>query len=185
MTPQPIVRALKPKDWKAFKEMRLMALQKDPKFFSTNANKERTRFNLAWQELCHQTKDQCMFGLFVGDELAGIAMITKTADGLLFGGTWMKKQHRNEHHANLLYAARVQWLADNPRHNHAFVFHRDGNVKSKHLNQKHGGQAIGRKRMSWANSTKEYGHWYRVTPPTRRLISSPSPSMKVAEQLAA
>jgi hypothetical protein len=183
MIPRPIVRALKPEEWSAFKNMRLMALREDSRFFSTDAKKERARFNLAWKELCRPTNDQCMFGLFIGKELAGVAMITKSPDGLLFGGTWMKKQYRNVHHANLLYAARVKWLADNPRHNHALVFHRTGNVKSQHLNRKHGGQETGRKLMSWADGTKEYGHWYRIKPPTRALAST-LPKLQV-EQLAA
>jgi hypothetical protein len=179
MTPQPVVRALKPEEWKKLKDVRLQALDRDGDLFAADKKAERLRFNLAWKDLCSPTPDQIVFGLFFGDELGGISMIRQTADGLVFGGSWMKKQYRSGHHANLLYATRLKWLDENPRHNLAFVFHRVGNAKSAHLNRKHGAEPLLRRRMmTWADGSKAPAIWYRIKPQR-------SPPRPAAEQTQA
>jgi RimJ/RimL family protein N-acetyltransferase len=187
MTIPPVVRPLKREEWAKLKDVRLQALDHDPDLFAANKRAERHRFNLAWKELCTPTPDRVVFGLFFGDELGGISMIRRTEDGLVFGGSWMQKKYRNAHHANLLYAARLKWLDENPRHNLAFVFHRVGNVKSAHLNRKHGAQPLLQRRlMAWADGKKAHGVWYRIRPQRPPIVSiGAETKIRQAELLAA
>ena len=157
-----IVRPFAPYEWPHLREIRLQALKDDPQFFCAEALNDRRLFNLGWKELCRKSNEQCMFGLYVDNKLVGLSMARKSGDMILFGGSWIKRSYRNSRHANLLYGARVEWLKNNIRHNQAFVFHRDGNAKSSHLNRKHGAVPVYRKPMAWADGKTAMAHWFKI-----------------------
>jgi RimJ/RimL family protein N-acetyltransferase len=171
------VRALTESDYRDFREVRLEALRLDGRYFATSYEEERNYTNDQWRHLSTESLDNCVIGLFDGEELIGITRVAKWDEDqhghtALFGRSYIKPEYRGKGLAALLYEARLDWARHNPQFKRAVVFHREGNTVSKHINERYGARYWMTRPMQWADGQTADGFWYQIDlhPP------SPNPS---------
>lgn len=136
------VRKLEEKDWRIFSEIRLRALQTDPKVFGSTYEREAELPEAEWRSLLSES-DTGIFAVFDDNGPVGITAIAvdrndpskKTA---VLWGSWLEPDVREKGLSKLFYEARIGWARNHPGIDRIIVSHRESNVASKFANQKFG-----------------------------------------------
>lgn len=136
------IRQLTENDWREFSQIRLKALQTDPKAFGSNYEKESQMTETDWQSRL-QAKDNAIFLLYEDETAIGITCVSVDRDDptkktALLWGSWLAPHVRGKGLSELMYKTRINWAKDQPTVEKIIVSHRATNLSSKFANQKHG-----------------------------------------------
>lgn len=136
------IRRLTEKDWRVLAEVRLKALQTDPKVFGSNYAKESQMTEADWRGWL-QRDDAAVFMLFAGEKPIGMTSVSvwredETNQTAILTASWLEPEFRRKGLSELMYKARIDWAKAHPIVKRIIVSHRASNVASKYANQKHG-----------------------------------------------
>ncbi len=180
------IRQLKPDDWAILKDLRLTALQSDPKVFGGSYADEKDKTDEEWRGQLESEK-VATFALFDGDVPIGMTGIAydrkdpaqKTA---ILWGSWLKPEYRKRGLSNLMYTARLDWAEARPDIDRVLVGHRASNLASKRANQKHGFAFMCAESRTWHDGITEddvsyvrfiHNPWGVFPVETERLVLRP------------
>ena len=125
--------------WKAYKAIRLEALQTNPEMFGSNFAKESQYSEQEWRAPL-QSDQRAMFALYDGEEIIGVTgIVLKKEDDskAVLIASFIKPEYRGQGLSKLFYQARIDWAREKGCES-VIVAHRDGNEKSKAANQSFG-----------------------------------------------
>lgn len=153
------IRQLQPKDWVAFKAIRLNALQSDPHVFSSNYHKETLISDQEWMAWLGDA-NKGVFGVFDGDKIVGMTGIMIDRDDpsgktAKLWGSWLDRAVRGQGLSVMMYEARIAWARNHPVVEKIHVSHRESNTPSKMANQKHGFVFTSRSSFTWPDQVTE------------------------------
>ncbi|MER2519935.1 MAG: GNAT family N-acetyltransferase [Bdellovibrionales bacterium] len=180
-----IAKVLNKDDYLKVKKIRLEALENDGRYFATSYEEEKSYSDAQWRQWIAESPENCVIGVFVGDELVGITTVTKweedvTGKTAKFGRSYIRPDSRGQGLANLLYQKRMDWAKQQRRYTSAVVFHRDGNELSKHINTKFGAKYYFTRPMRWANGETADAHWYKTLLAERKKDSIEKTRKKIS-----
>ena len=159
-------RALTSQDWQTFRQIRLRALREHPDVYSGSYGEAAARTERNWIEML-DGKGKCIFGLFDGDRIIGIAAVfTSRVDpdgqsGVL-AMDYVDPRYRGRGLSRLLYGARIDWAKQHPPLRRLVIAHREGNEPSRRANQFFGFKFVGKKDMDWPDGTKAPEYLYEL-----------------------
>ena len=160
-----VVRPFTVDDWALCKEVRLKALQSDPKSFGSNYAKEAAYDDAKWREQL-ANPDVVAFGVFLDGKVIGMTgVMHSNADRSEAGlwGSWLEKEYRGRGVSALMYKARLDWVRSRPEIERVIVSHRESNLASKHANQKHGFHFThSDDGKVWSDGKNEPEHFYEL-----------------------
>jgi RimJ/RimL family protein N-acetyltransferase len=136
------IRQLTEKDWRKLSQIRLKALQTDPKVFGSNYEKESQMTEADWRGWL-QNANAAIFMLFDGEKPIGMTSVSvrredETNQTAILTASWLEPEFRGKGLSKLMYEARIEWAKSHPTIKRIIVSHRASNVASKYANQKHG-----------------------------------------------
>ncbi|HAX91168.1 MAG TPA: hypothetical protein DCY07_03035 [Rhodospirillaceae bacterium] len=139
---QPTVRPLTARDSFAYRTLRKEIIDiGEGKYFNTSYTRENGLTEKQWMDWCTETRDHCIFGTFLGDDLIGVMMVTRfgspedlTAE---WEATWLNPNYRECGIAKLSYH-KVQAWTKKHGYNYAKVFIREDNSRSRLIREKQG-----------------------------------------------
>ncbi|MGC2235292.1 MAG: GNAT family N-acetyltransferase [Pyrinomonadaceae bacterium] len=136
------IRQLAEKDWSELSQIRLKALQTDPKVFGSNYEKESKMTEDDWRGWL-QRDDAAIFMLFAGEKPIGMTGVSvwredETKQTAILTASWLEPEFRGKGLSELMYRKRIDWAKAHPTIKRIIVSHRASNVASKFANQKHG-----------------------------------------------
>ena len=153
------IRQINENDWRIFREIRLKALQTDPKVFGSNYEREVNKSKRDWQEWIGE-KGGAIF--FIYDEETPIGMTgiytprdTVEKSKAVLWGSWLEPEYRRKGLSDLMYKARIDWAKGQPEIRRIEVSHRESNLASKYANQKHGFKLLEEKEKVWHDGKTE------------------------------
>lgn len=135
------IRQLTEKDWRELSEIRLKALQTDPKVFGSNYEKESKFTETDWRGWL-QREDAAVFMLFADEKPIGMTGVSvwredETNQTAILIASWLEPEFRGKGLSKLIYQARIDWAKAHPTIKRIIVSHRASNLASKYANQKH------------------------------------------------
>lgn len=153
------IRQIDKNDWQEFREIRLKALQSDPKVFGSNYEREIKFSNQEWKDWCG-AKNQAIFFILVDENPIGITGIFIPQDTdekikAVLWGSWLESDYRRQGISELMYQARIDWAKQQPELKIIEVSHRESNVASKFANQKHGFKLVKEESKMWHDGIEE------------------------------
>jgi RimJ/RimL family protein N-acetyltransferase len=165
-------RALTTQDWKTFRQIRLRALQEHPDVYLASYKDAATRTEREWAEML-DGKGKCIFGLFDGDKIIGLAAIftlreDPSGQSGVLAMDYIDPLYRGRRLSKLLYEARIDWAKQHPSFRRLVVSHREGNEASRHANQSFDFKFIGKEEVSWPDGTKAPDYTYELDLAARR-----------------
>jgi GNAT superfamily N-acetyltransferase len=107
-------RPLTPHDAPACRDLRLYALRTEEGAFSSTFAKETKFTTQEWADLCTETPDKCLFGLFDDMKLAGVLLAKKwekdiAGKTVYWGYAYIHPAYRGRGEGKSLYALREAW----------------------------------------------------------------------------
>lgn len=153
------IRKIAEPDWQTFREIRLNALESDPKVFGSNYGKEVNKSEQDWKDwtgakyqaiffVCDDEKPIGMTGIFIPQD-------TVEKSKAVLWGSWLAPEYRRKGLSELMYKARIDWAKQQPEIRRIEVSHRESNLASKYANQKHGFKFIKEEDRVWHDGTTE------------------------------
>jgi len=160
------IRKLDEKDWRVFSEIRLRALQTDPRVFGSSYELE-SKFEAADWRTRLSNPDSAVFAVFDRERAVGMTGVSvdrhdpsrKTA---LLWGSWLEPDARGKGLSKLLYEARIEWATQQPGVDRIIVSHRESNVASKLANQKFGFVLTHETEKVWNDGLREKEFHYEL-----------------------
>jgi RimJ/RimL family protein N-acetyltransferase len=136
------IRQLTENDWRELAQIRLTALQTDPRVFGSNYELESKFTEIDWRSRL-QSADSAIFMIFEDDEPVGMTGVSvyredETNKTAIFWGSWLAPHARGKGLSKLMYESRIEWAKAHPTVERIIVSHRASNLASKYANQKHG-----------------------------------------------
>ena len=159
-------RALTAQDWETFRHIRLRALREHPDAYLGSYQQSAARTERAWMEML-DGKGKCIFGLFDGEKIIGLAAIFTSRDdpscqsGVL-AMDYIDPLYRGRRLSRLLYQARIDWAKQHPRFTRLVVCHREGNEASRRANQSFAFKLVGKEEIGWPDGTKASDYVYEL-----------------------
>jgi RimJ/RimL family protein N-acetyltransferase len=159
-------RALTTQDLETFRQIRLRALREHPDVYATSYGEAAARTERDWIEIL-DGKGKCMFGLFDGDRLIGIAAVFTSREdpsgrtGLL-AMDYIDPLYRDRRLSRLLYQARIDWAKQHPPFRRVVISHREGNEHSRRANQAFGFKLVDKREMAWPDGTNAPEYMYEL-----------------------
>ena len=144
----PVVRRLTVDDWQANRAIRLAALRECPGHYFTSLEEAEQRSDDAWRGML-MSATLVVFGLFDGDDLAGIAAIARAQrDAATLAMSYLHPVYRGRGLSAALFAARLEWAR---AHGIAriLVNHRASNEPSRRAIVRHGFRCTGARPHRW------------------------------------
>lgn len=153
-------------DWRIYSQVRLKALQTDPKVFGSSYEIESGQTEEAWRTQL-QADDGAVFLLFDGELPIGITGVAvdrndSTKRTAILWGSWLEPEYRGKGLSHLMYQARIDWAKTHPGIERIIVSHRASNVASGRANQKHGFQFTHRTEKTWRDGGVEDEVFYEL-----------------------
>ncbi len=160
------IRRLTEDDWLEFSQVRLKALQTDPKVFGSNSEKESQMTETEWRNR-FQPDDSAIFLIYAGDTPIGMTCVGVDRDAptkkiALFWGSWLAPRVRRKGLSELMYRARINWAKQHSTIERLVVSHRASNLVSKYANQKHGFVATHANEKVWTDGAAEDEVFYEL-----------------------
>jgi RimJ/RimL family protein N-acetyltransferase len=160
------LRALTPDDWRAFRAVRLQALQESPGVYLTSYETAVKLSEAEWKETLDGNR-KCVFGLFASNELIGIAAIFTWRDdptgstGIL-AMDYVDARYRGRGLARLLYQGRLTWATQQEHLTRLVISHRKGNEASRRAMLSFGFEYQGKRTIRWPDGVEEEEWNYAV-----------------------
>ncbi len=153
------IKKINKKDWREFREIRLKALQSDPKVFGSHYGREKNYSKQDWKEWIG-AKNQAIFFIYDDEKPIGMTGIyipqdTVTKTTAVLWGSWLEPEYRRKGISDLMYKARINWAKKQPELKRIEVSHRESNVASKYANQKHGFRLVKEEDKVWHDGISE------------------------------
>ncbi len=153
------IRQINKDDWQEFSEIRLKALQSDPKVFGSHYEREKNYSKQDWIEWVG-AKNQAIFFIYDEEKPVGMTGIyipqdTSAKTTAVLWGSWLEPDYRRKGISDLMYKARINWAKSQPELKRIEVSHRESNVASKYANQKHGFQLVKEEDKVWHDGISE------------------------------
>lgn len=153
------IRQINEKQWQEFREIRLKALQSDPKVFGSHYEREVNKSKQDWKEWAGD-KHQGLFLIYDDEKLIGMTGIfipqdTTAKTTAVLWGSWLAPDYRRKGISHLMYKTRIDWAKQQPELRRIEVSHRESNVASKFANQKHGFKLIKEEDKVWHDGISE------------------------------
>ncbi len=160
------MRAFGIADWPDLRRIRLEALLSDPGAFHSNHDAELIRTDGDWRRLI-AAPGQRVFGLVVGDALAGIGAVFSHRDDpsgctALFGMSYIRREYRGRGFARLLHEARLDWVRSQPQFRVVQVSHRASNLASGRAIVRSGFAFLGGTERVWPDGVAEDELFYEL-----------------------
>jgi predicted acetyltransferase/ribosomal protein S18 acetylase RimI-like enzyme len=159
-------RALVSDDWDALRAIRLRALREEPGMFFRSYDEEVALTEDAWRDRIAGPRHQ-VFGLFAGDELAGITAVvphwddaTETTASLAM--SYLAPAYRGHGYTRFLYAVRLAWIRGQPTVRRVVVSHRASNVASGRAIRAHGFRCTGSAPHQWPDGIVDDEIFYEL-----------------------
>ena len=159
-------RALTAQDWEIFRQIRLRALREHPDVFSGSYGEAAARTEREWIEML-DGKGKCIFGLFDGDRIIGLAAIFTSREdpdghsGML-AMDYIDPLYRGRRLSRFLYQARIDWAKQHRPFRRLVVSHREGNDPSRHANQSFDFKFVRKEEKDWPDGTKAPDYVYEL-----------------------
>ena len=152
--------------WKEFREIRLKALQADPKVFASHYEKEKTNSKQDWIDWVKE-KGQAIFLIYDNEIPIGMTGIfisqdTVTKTTAILWGSWLEPDYRRKGISDYMYKARIEWAKNQHELKRIVVSHRESNIASKFANQKHGFQYVREENKVWHDGLEEKEFYYEL-----------------------
>ncbi len=160
------IRRLNEDEWLEFSQIRLKALQTDPKVFGSNYEKESQMTEDEWRSRL-QAKDNAIFLIYAGDTPIGMTCVSinwndPTEKTALLWGSWLAPRFRGKGLSKLMYQTRIEWAKRQPTVEKIIVSHRASNLSSKRANQKHGFVPTHKNEKIWTDGATEDEIFYEL-----------------------
>lgn len=157
------VRKFLPKEWKAFRAIRLEAVKREPNIFVRGLDEELLTEKAEWVERLKDTH-RAYFGLFYHDDCIGmsaVALHSEDASTGILAVSYIDAAHRGKGLSHLFYNARIDWaLRRNLRK--LVVSHRKDNDASRAAIQKFYFQPTHRELKEWPDGKREEQLFYEL-----------------------
>jgi RimJ/RimL family protein N-acetyltransferase len=129
------IRPFRPDEWQRFRDFRLAALQESPGMFFNPHAMEAAFPDEKWRASVNRP-DQCVFGLFDGENLIGLtAAFTDrddpTGESALVAMGYVVPSHRGRGLSNVLHEATMAWVRSQPQFRRVVISHRESNTASR------------------------------------------------------
>lgn len=163
-TPEIEVRQFTPDEWRAYKAVRLKALQSDPSVFGSSYAREADEPDEKWVNTL-TSPDVAVFGVFrFGDVIGmtGIVLDKEDRSTAKLWGSWLEPKWRGKGLSERMYKARLNWAQNNPLVKRITVSHRQSNTASKGANQKHGFKQTHISERTWPDGVTEADIHYEL-----------------------
>jgi RimJ/RimL family protein N-acetyltransferase len=150
-------------DLAVYKAMRLEALQTEPGMFGNSYAMEAAFAEADWMKRV-SSENSAVFGLYCGDELAGITGIvinTERPDEAYMTQSYIRIAHRGKGLSRMLYEARLGW-AKEKNIKRLVIGHRERNTISKSANQRYGFKYTHRENRTWPDGETEDMVYYEL-----------------------
>jgi len=136
------IRRLTEDDWLEYSQVRLKALQTDPRVFGSNYEKESRMTEAEWRKRL-QPDDSAIFLIYEDETPIGTTGVSidrddATGKSAFLWGSWLEPDFRGKGLSELIYQTRINWAKQHPTVEKIIVSHRASNLASKYANQKHG-----------------------------------------------
>jgi RimJ/RimL family protein N-acetyltransferase len=156
VTMRPLVRS----DWRALKELRLLALSTEPGVFFSSHEREVGAADDVWQSLAAGGDGLQVFGAYDGAELVGITGVFTHRDDptgatAALGMTYLLPQYRGQGLSARFYETRLRWIREQPRFTRVAVSHRRSNEASRRAIQRAEFVPIGQTSRTWPDGGVE------------------------------
>lgn len=160
------IRRLTEDDWFEFSQVRLKALQTDPKVFGSNYKRESQMTEAKWRNRL-EAKDNAIFLIYAGETPIGITCVSVDRDDAtkktaLLWGSWLAPDFRGKGLSELMYRTRIDWAKRQPTVEKIIVSHRASNLSSKYANQKHGFVTTHKTEKVWTDGATEDEIFYEL-----------------------
>jgi RimJ/RimL family protein N-acetyltransferase len=160
------IRRLTEDNWLAFSQVRLTALQTDPKVFGSNYERESQMTEAEWRSRL-QAKDNAIFLIYENETLIGMTCVSIDRDDAtkktaLLWGSWLAPHVRGKGLSKLMYQTRINWAKQQPTAEKIIVSHRASNLASERANQKHGFVTTHKNEKVWTDGATEYEIFYEL-----------------------
>ena len=160
------IKQLTENDWREFSQVRLTALQTDPKVFGSNYEKESQKTEAEWRSRL-QAKDNAIFLLYENETTIGMTCVSIDRDDptrktALLWGSWLAPHFRGKGLSELMYQTRIDWAKAQPTVEKIIVSHRASNLASKYANQKHGFDLTHKTGKVWDDGMTEDEIFYEL-----------------------
>jgi RimJ/RimL family protein N-acetyltransferase len=147
-------RRLTVDDWQANRTIRLEALAECPGNYFTSLAEAEARSDDQWRGML-MSATLVVFGLFDGDDLAGItAIIREHADTATLAMSYIRPAWRGQGYSALLCRARLDW-ARGLGVRRILVSHRASNQPSRRAIERHGFVRTGTRAHRWPDGAVE------------------------------
>lgn len=148
------VRRLFVDDWQANRAIRLEALTECPGNYFTSLAEAQARSDDQWRGML-MSATLVVFGLFDGEQLAGITAIGRECDDTAtLAMSYIRPAWRRRGYSGLLYKARLDWAREH-KVRRILVSHRASNAPSRHAIARHGFLPTGTRPHRWPDGTVE------------------------------
>jgi RimJ/RimL family protein N-acetyltransferase len=170
------MRPLERSDWRALKELRLLALSTEPGMFFSAYEREVGAADEFWQNLAGGDGTLRVFGAFDEAELVGITGVFTSRDDpsgrtAAFGMTYLRPEYRGQGVAALFYATRLRWARAQPRFTRIAVSHRRSNEPSERAIRRSGFTPVGEASRTWPDGGVEDEIRYELRLPETAIVA--------------
>lgn len=153
-------------DWREFRDIRLKALQTDPKAFGSHYDREILFSKQEWNEWVSRT-NQGIFLIYDDENAIGVTGIYIPQDIVVkykavLWGSWLEPEYRRKGISDLMYKTRIEWAKQHKNLRLIEVSHRESNAASKHANQKHGFRLVKEVEKEWHDGITEKDVMYEL-----------------------
>lgn len=160
------IRQITENDWREFSQIRLKALQTDPKVFGSSYEIESRFTEADWRSRLRE-KDNAIFLIYADETPIGITGVSinwndPTRKTALLWGSWLAPHGRGQGLSELMYKTRIGWAKEQPTVEKIIVSHRASNVASKYANQKHGFVFTHKAEKVWTDGATEDEIFYEL-----------------------
>jgi RimJ/RimL family protein N-acetyltransferase len=152
-------RPLTARDWRIFRDMRILALESEPGVFFAPLSSALSKSPEEWQSLVSSPTQQA-FGIFDRGRLVGITAVFTSRDdpsgstaGLAM--SFIMPKYRGRGLAKLLFDVRLDWVRARPHFKRVLVSHRESNEASRRANQRQGFLFRRRVNRTWPDGEVE------------------------------
>jgi RimJ/RimL family protein N-acetyltransferase len=153
------LRALTQDDWRIFRSLRLQALQESPGVYLTSYETAVNLSEAEWKQTLDGNR-KCVFGLFAGNELIGIAAIftwreDPTARTGILAIDYVDTTYRGRGLTRLLYQGRITWALQQEHLTRLVISHRKGNEASRRAMLSFGFEYQGKHSIRWPDGVND------------------------------
>jgi len=152
-----------PREWQAFKEIRLEAVRAEPNVFVQTLDEQLKRPDKEWREMLEDS-NRAYFVLANGDEAVGLSGVARHGENPDWGVlvlSYIRPEHRGKGLSNLFYQARLDWAARKGL-SRMLVSHRKDNVASKAAIKKFHFEYTHDEMKRWPDGTTEEQLFYAL-----------------------